>query len=82
GVNAIRIARDFHLLPEAYLFGNWHVFHYAQARRAFLNGQIGSNGWPSFFPYAWLVKTPLGTLAMLLLTAAAAFSVRRNVRAP
>ena len=70
-VALLGVARRYHLLPEAYLFGNWHVFHYAQARRAFLDGSMSSTGWPWFFPYAWLMKTPLGTMGVLVLAVAA-----------
>jgi hypothetical protein len=57
--------RDAHFLPEAYLYGFAHTWKFAQGRRAFLNGQHSLEGWPEFFPYCLLVKTPL-TLFVLM----------------
>ena len=76
---AVRLANDGHLLPEPYLHGFAHVVARSQARVAFLNGQISSTGWRSFFPYSLMVKTPLPTLA-LLLVAALAVAVRWTSR--
>jgi hypothetical protein len=62
--------RDSHLLPEAYLYGFAATWYYAKERRAFFNGQYSYEGWPQFFPYCLMVKTPL-TLFILLALAAA-----------
>jgi hypothetical protein len=62
--------RDANLLPEAYLYGFAATWHYAKERRAFFNGQYSYEGWPQFFPYCLIVKTPL-TLFVLLVFAAA-----------
>lgn len=59
-------AREWRLLPEAYLFGFIHSYNFAQQRRAFLNGEISLTGFRTFFPYSLSVKTPL-TLFMLVL---------------
>jgi 4-amino-4-deoxy-L-arabinose transferase-like glycosyltransferase len=69
---AIEFARDRHLLPEAYLYGTAFVYQRSQQRLAFLNGQYGVTGWWYFFPYTFLVKTPLATFALLMLAAAGA----------
>jgi len=65
----IAFARDHQLLPEAYLFGFGHALKYAQQWPAFLNGRTSATGWWYYFPLAFLMKTPLPTLALLLLTA-------------
>jgi hypothetical protein len=58
-------ARDHAVLPEAYLFGTAHVLQASASRPAFLNGAWSEQGWWWFFPYAFLVKTPLPTLVIL-----------------
>jgi hypothetical protein len=58
-------ARRHELLPEAYLFGCCHVWRLAGTRTAFLNGEISHNGWWWFFPFTFLVKTPLLALALM-----------------
>ncbi|MCC7147043.1 MAG: glycosyltransferase family 39 protein [Phycisphaeraceae bacterium] len=63
--------RDHRLLPEAYLWGLAYAWQTGQERPAFLNGQYSMVGWAGFFPYAFLVKTPLGVFALLALGIAA-----------
>ncbi len=67
----VQTARDLHLLPEGYLFGLAFTLHYAQQRPAFFNGEFGTQGWFWFFPYAFLVKTPLPFFVVLGLAVAA-----------
>jgi hypothetical protein len=69
-LGALTMARQWHLLPEAYLQGFAYVLHAAAERTAFLNGQFSNTGWPGFFPYAFLVKTHLAELGACLLAAA------------
>lgn len=64
--------RRHHALPEAYLFGQCYVLKFRGLRNAFLNGKVSVNGWYSFFPYAFLVKTPLPVFAVIVLALAAA----------
>jgi hypothetical protein len=64
---AVTIARNARLLPEAYLYGLTAVYVLAQHRSAFLNGEYSRTGWWWFFPYTFLVKTPLPTFLILLL---------------
>jgi hypothetical protein len=78
---AIAFARDCRLLPESYLFGLAYVLEHSRHRLAFLNGQVGAYGWPTFFPYAFLVKTPIPLLALLVLAAAAAILKWRSADA-
>jgi len=63
--------RDHRLLPEAWLYGVADVLRRAQVRPAFLNGDFRLQGWTGFFPYTFLVKTPLEILALLVLAAGA-----------
>ena len=65
------IARNIALLPEAYIYGLVKVTHLSKQTRSFLNGEVSSTGWKLFFPYLFLVKTPLPMLALLLLAAVA-----------
>lgn len=47
------------LLPESYLFGYEWVLRASAYRFAFFNGEHSFGGWLAFFPYLFLVKTPL-----------------------
>jgi hypothetical protein len=63
-------ARRAHLLPEAFLYGFAFQAEIGpatleHARPAFMHGQVGGLGWLGFFPYAFALKTPLPTLAVL-----------------
>lgn len=69
---AIRFARDHRLLPEAFLWGFAYTLATTQERDSFLNGEVSATGWSTFFPYAFLVKTPLPFLALLLMAMASA----------
>jgi hypothetical protein len=60
-------SREWHFLPEAYLYGFAYARYFAQGRQAFLNGEFSTTGWPQFFPYCLLVKTPLTLLILLAL---------------
>jgi hypothetical protein len=60
----ITLLRDWHALPEAWLFGLAFVLGFSEARGAFLNGDYSLTGWVGFFPFAFLVKTTLPLLAV------------------
>jgi len=79
---AVRLAREYRVLPEAYLYGFSHVMHHSEARNAFLNGEFRRYGWPQFFPFCLLVKTPLELFALLGLALAALATYRRGSAAP
>ena len=64
---AIQAAATLHALPEAFLYGFAYVLETTKARSAFLNGAYSSTGWPSFFPWAFLLKTTLPLLLASLL---------------
>ncbi len=74
--------RDWHALPEAFLYGFTFVLQFAQQRGAFLNGDYSVTGWVTFFPYAFLVKNTLPSLALLLVGVAATAKIGwSNLRA-
>ncbi len=70
----IASARDHHVLPEAYLYGLAYVTQTSQYRPAFLNGHWSNVGFPFFFPYAFLYKTPLPIAGLALIALFAAFN--------
>jgi len=71
-VRIIESARRHRVLPEAWIYGFTDVYRRAQVRVAFLNGDFRLRGWHSFFPYAFLVKTPLTLFGIVLVAVAAA----------
>jgi hypothetical protein len=60
---AIQWMANHHLLPEAYLYGAAYILMHIE-RYAFWNGAYSASGWRLFFPYCFLVKTPLPLLAL------------------
>lgn len=54
-----------HVLPRAFTYGLAYTLEHAQARPAFLNGQFSDRGWPWFYPYCMLVKSPLSLFAII-----------------
>jgi hypothetical protein len=63
--------RAHQLLPEAYLYGAAYVWKFSNFRVGFLNGQVNFSGWWMFFPYTFLVKTPLPIFGVIALALAA-----------
>jgi hypothetical protein len=74
----VAFARDHRLLPEPYLYGMAYAYRKGLHRSAFLMGHYSTAGWPSYFPIAFAIKTPLPTL--LLLAAGIAALLARGVR--
>lgn len=69
------------LLPEAFLYGTGYVLTMMQ-RRGFLCGLYSADGWWWYFPFTFLVKTPLATLAAVGAAVAMLVSrIRREGRA-
>ncbi len=60
-------AREYRLLPEAWLYGLTFVETYSRGRMAYFSGEYRLTGWSSFFPTAFLVKTTLPALVLLCL---------------
>jgi len=63
----VRPLREWHALPEPWLYGLTFVDRFSRFRVAFFDGQIASTGWVGFFPTVFLLKTPLPALALLAL---------------
>jgi 4-amino-4-deoxy-L-arabinose transferase-like glycosyltransferase len=61
----IDVVRTLRLLPEAFLYGFSFVLEFARQRGAFLSGDYSIHGWVRFFPFAFLVKTPVPLLLLL-----------------
>ena len=55
----IHFLADIRALPEAFLYGAAYVVQMAQTRAAFLNGQYSITGWPTFFLWAFALKTTI-----------------------
>lgn len=77
---ALDLARRRHLLPEAWLHGFAFMFENAQARTAFALGELSPTGWWWYFPFAYLVKTPVSALLLTGAGFAAAFRPERAAR--
>ena len=71
----IECCRHWHLLPEGFLYGLSFVLKLSEARGAFLDGDYSIHGWMSFFPKAFLYKTPEPLL--LALAAVAGLTLQR-----
>lgn len=56
---------DYRLLPEAWIYGQLFVLQHI-ARPTYLLGEISNDGFWSYFPIAFSVKTPLPTLCLLV----------------
>jgi Dolichyl-phosphate-mannose-protein mannosyltransferase len=69
----VGFARNHKLLPEAYLYGFAFTSKSAMFRPAFLDGQWSATGFPSFFPRAFLYKTPIPILMLLIATGVAGY---------
>lgn len=76
---AFDFVRQRQLLPEAYVYGYAHAWRFSRMRSAFFNGEYGISGWKTFFPYTFLVKTPLPMFAIMILAAAAAVAKWRDI---
>jgi hypothetical protein len=68
----VNLLRRHHVLPEAYLYGMAYVWRYSGIRASFFNGEFSLRGSPWFFPYTFLVKTPLALFGLMGLALAAA----------
>lgn len=75
GGKLILFAQRHRLLPEAFIFGFAHAEMKSHARGTFLLGNYSNTGFHSYFFYAFLLKTPLP--ALLLIIAALVLSLLR-----
>jgi len=76
--SAARFARAHRLLPEAYLYGFSYVHKHEIDRPAFLDNRWSVVGFRSFFPRAFIYKTPLPFLLLVALAFYAALARRRS----
>jgi 4-amino-4-deoxy-L-arabinose transferase-like glycosyltransferase len=65
-VRVIHTLANLHALPEGFLYGFVYVLKTVAMRAAFLNGDYSVTGWPTFFLWAFLLKT---TVPLLLICA-------------
>ena len=75
---AVSFARTHHLLPEGYLYGLAYVNKHQGDRPAFLDNQWSLVGFNSFFPLAFVYKTPLPVLCLLGLALGVAIARRQS----
>ena len=75
---ALSIARQHHLLPEAYIYASLLTVEFASERAAFLNGQFATTGWWWYFPYAFAVKTTIAAMLTGILALAALVTRWKN----
>ncbi len=80
--SGLSFAARFRLLPEAYLYGCWHVLQFERGRMAFMNGMWSRKGWRSFFPYCFGAKTSAAALLLLLAVLAFVYAQQRGRAAP
>src|SRR5438046_9043230 len=78
--SAVTFARAHRLLPEAYLYGFAYVHKHEIDRPAFLDNQWSVVGFRSFFPRAFIYKTPLPFLLLVALAFYAALARRHSSR--
>ena len=77
-LSAVKVARDHHFLPEQYLYGLAYVRKHEVDRPAFLDNRWSVIGFRSFFPLAFIYKTPLPFLLLLGLALYAAIANRHS----
>jgi hypothetical protein len=64
---AILFAARHHVLPEAYLYGFAYLRSSSFYRPAYLNGAYSSQGFPDYFLWTTLLKTPIPTLIAIVI---------------
>jgi len=78
---AIHWLRDHQVFPEAYLYSAAYSRQTARGRQSFLDGRTDILGFRSFFPKAFLYKTPLPLMGLLVVAATTPFLRRAHARA-
>jgi len=71
-LDLLRKLHEWKLVPDAYAYSLLYMLQGARGRDAFLNGERSLFGWHTFFPYAFLVKTPLPLFGLMGAALAAA----------
>jgi len=70
--------KELRAFPEAWLYGLTFVLQFSRARGAFMSGEYSITGWVSFFPWAFLIKTTLPFIFLLVAIAFSAIRARRG----
>ncbi len=65
--SVLKFVRDHHILPEAFVYGVAYVTKNSQSRPSFLDEHWSNVGFQTFFLKAFLYKTPLPLIALLVL---------------
>lgn len=76
--SAVSFGRTHHLLPEAYLYGFAYVNKHESDRPAFLDNHWSLVGFSSFFPLAFVYKTPVPLLCFIGLAVSLAIARRKT----
>jgi hypothetical protein len=79
--HVVRWARDHRALPEAYLYGFAFVDRFSRHRLAYFAGEFRERGWPEFFPAAFLLKTTIPALGLMVIAWLAWTRTARRARA-
>ncbi|MGH9419535.1 MAG: ArnT family glycosyltransferase [Thermoanaerobaculia bacterium] len=74
--NAILFGARFHLLPEAYLYGLAYLRGSTFNRNSFLRGAYSATGFRDYFFWTFLYKTPLPSIAAILIALIGIFRKR------
>jgi len=77
--STVSYAREHHLLPEGYLYGFAYMQKHQDDRPSFLDNRWSLVGFASFFPRAFLYKTPLPLLGLIALATWAALARRKRL---
>lgn len=64
--HVVLCAERNHLLPQPWLFGLLFTYRSTLERDTFLLGELSTGGWWYYFPLAMVFKTPLATLAAVV----------------
>lgn len=76
----IEWVRDHRLLPEAYLWGFAQTSKFSKYRPSYLKGDLSTEGWPQFFPLAFLLKSTPAALILGMTGLASLLWIERKRR--
>ena len=65
GAKLIPLLTHYRLFPEAWIYGHFYVLS-ELARNMYFFGEVSNRGFWTYFPVAFLVKTPLPTIVLLI----------------
>lgn len=77
-----RAAVDYNLLPDGYVFGLARTLFFSGARVSYFMGEYSDTGWRAYFPVAFVIKTPIAALLLILAGVAAMWRRRLPLRDP